>query len=271
MTAMTFKLRSDPADRLDLSTLTPDRLTRLDENAIAALPLGAGKAAVTVGEVFRITPGDAYDIRIAGGSERFDGVGSRISAGRITVEGDAGAYAGCGMTGGALRIEGSAGPFAGCGMAGGLLCIRGDAGDHLAAPRLGETTGMRGGMIAVSGRAGRHAGDRMRRGLILIAGEAGDFAGSRMIAGTLAILGDCGRMPGYLMRRGTLLLQGSAASWTPTFSDSGTGEFVVLRLLARQFEALLPDASFAAFEGKVRRYAGDMAALGKGELIRPVM
>lgn len=270
MTAMTFKLRSEPGDRLDLSVLTPHRLAGLDESAIAALPLNVGKAAVTVGDIFSITPGDVQDVRILGGSERFDAIGAKLSAGRITVEGDGGAYAGRGMSGGELHIEGGAGPFAGCGMSGGLLCIRGDAGDNLAAPRLGESIGLRGGMIAVSGHAGRHAGDRMRRGLIVIAGGAGDFPGSRMIAGTLAILGDCGQMPGYLMRRGTLLLQGGAASWTTTFGDSGTGEFVALRLLTRQMKHLLPSVSFAAFDGAVRRYAGDMAALGKGELIRPV-
>ena len=269
MSAMIFKLRGEPDQRLDLSALIPDRLSLLSEAEIAALPVGTAKARLTVGDVFRITMGDASEIRIAGGSARLDRVGAGLKAGRVIVEGEAGAYAGRAMAGGELRITGSAGPHAGSGMAGGRLLIGGDAGDYLGAPALGEMAGMRGGTIAVTGGAGARAGDRMRRGLIAIGGDAGDFPASRMIAGTLAVFGDCGRMPGFLMRRGTLLLGGKAASWTPTFGESGQMELIYLRLLMREMRTLLPSAPAAPFEGPVRRFAGDLAALGKGEIICP--
>jgi formylmethanofuran dehydrogenase subunit C len=90
-----------------------------------------------------------------------------------------------------------------------------------------------------------------------------------MIAGTLAIFGDCGRMPGYLMRRGTMLLAGKTAALTPTFSQSGTLELTVLKLIMREIKTLLPSARHGAFEGPVRRLAGDLATLGKGEIILP--
>ena len=272
MTAMIFKLKGEPDQRLDLSALTPKRLAGLDEAAVAALPVGTGKAVLRAGDVFRLTMGDPADIRISGGSARLDGVGAGLDRGRITLEGEAGAYAGRAMTGGELRIEGNAGPFAGLSMSGGLLRITGNAGDFLGAAATGELTGMRGGVIVVTGRTGHRAADRMRRGLIAIGGAAGDFPASRMIAGTVVILGDCGRLPGYLMKRGTILLGGKAAAWTPTFMESGTAPLTILRLLTRELKPLLPaTAPLAAFEGLVRRHAGDMAALGKGGIIMPGM
>jgi formylmethanofuran dehydrogenase subunit C len=269
MTAMIFKLRGEPGERLDLSVLTPQKLVGLDESAIAGLPVGTGKAVLTVGDAFRVTMGEAADIRIAGGSARLDGVGAGMTRGRIIVEGDAGAYTARGMEGGELRIAGSTGPFAGSAMAGGLLHIGGDAGDWLGAPETGEMAGMRGGTIIVAGRCGARAGDRMRRGLIAIGGDAGDFPASRMIAGTIAISGNCGRLPGYLMKRGTMLLGGKAAAWTPTFSESGIAELTVLRLITRELKALMPGVNLAAFDGRVQRYAGDLATLGKGEILQP--
>jgi formylmethanofuran dehydrogenase subunit C len=270
MTATVFKLRGEPDQRLDLSALTPEKLSGLSETEIGALPVGSGQEMLTAGDVFRITMGDAGEIRIAGGSSRLDGVGTGLARGRVIVEGDAGAYCGRAMSGGELRISGSAGPFAGSGMSGGLIHIGIDAGDYLGGPRTGEMTGMRGGTIVVAGRAGARAGDRMRRGLIMIGGSAGAFAASRMIAGTIAIAGDCGRLPGYLMRRGTVMIGGNAAAIAPTFGETGVAELTMLRLLVRELQELLPAAAaIAAFEGPVRRFAGDMAALGKGEIILP--
>jgi formylmethanofuran dehydrogenase subunit C len=269
MSATILKLRGEPDQRIDLSALTPQWLAGLSESEVAALPVGTGRKALTLGEAFRITVGAADDIRIAGGSARLDGIAAGLTRGRVIVEGDAGAFAARGMTGGELRISGNAGPFAGSAMSGGLLHIGGNAGDWLGGAETGEMTGMSGGAIIVAGRCGAHAGDRMRRGLIAVGGDAGDFPASRMIAGTLAVAGNCGRMPGYLMRRGTVLLGGEPVAWTPTFSESGLIELTVLRLITRQLRGALPGTGFAAFDGPVQRFAGDMATIGKGEIIQP--
>jgi formylmethanofuran dehydrogenase subunit C len=269
MSGTILKLRGEPDQRIDLSALTPQKLAELSESEIAALPVSTGPTALTLGEAFQITMGAPDDIRIAGGSTRLDGIGAGLTRGRIVVEGDAGAFVARGMTGGELRISGNAGPFAGSAMTGGLLHIGGDAGDWLGAAETGEMTGMSGGTIVVAGRCGARAGDRMRRGLIAIGGDAGDFAASRMIAGTVAIAGNCGRMPGYLMRRGTVLLAGEPVAWTPTFSESGLTELTMLRLITRQVSGILQGTGFAAFDGPVQRFAGDMATIGKGEIIQP--
>ena len=143
--------------------------------------------------------------------------------------------------------------------------IGGDAGDFLGGPLAGETEGMAGGVDPRRAAAGARAGDRMRRGFILIEGEAGDYAGSRMIAGTLAIGGRAGALPGYLMSRGTILLAGGAAEMAPTFLDCGAFELVAARLIAAHVETISARLG-AAFRGPLRRYAGDLAALGKGEI-----
>jgi formylmethanofuran dehydrogenase subunit C len=127
---------------------------------------------------------------------------------------------------------------------------------------------MNGGVLHVAGSAGPRAGDRMRRGLLLIEGAAGDYAGSRMIAGTIAIGGKAGALPGYLMNRGAMLLAGGAETLAPTFVDCGVYELVAARLLAAHV-AGFSDALGAAFAGPLRRYAGDLAALGKGEIFAP--
>lgn len=268
MKPITFVLRNKPDQRLDLACLTPERLAGLSESDIAALPINTTKEARTVGDVFKIGYGDVNDIHIsASNGASLDNIGRAMTGGQITVEGGAGTYAGLGMSGGELRITGNTGPFAGADMSGGFLRIKGDTGDHLGAARTGEMRGMTGGTIVVSGRAGARAGDRARRGLIVIGGDAGDYAGSRMIAGTVAIFGNCGVMPGYLMRRGSVILVGDAAAWTPTFIDSGRVELTYLRLLGVSLRQELPAVQLSVLKQPARRLSGDLATIGKGEIL----
>ena len=119
-------------------------------------------------------------------------------------------------------------------------------------------------LLIVRGNAGERAGDRLRRGTIVIEGSAGDYPGSRMIAGTLIVLGECGSLPGYLMRRGTIVLA-NPPELAPTFVDCGAHQLA----FASVFAGLLRPESRAAARLLSRpliRFAGDMAALGKGEI-----
>ena len=268
MSALTFSLRAAPEQRLDLSALTPQNLAGKTVAEIGAIELQTTRVRVTAGEVFRIREGDRSAIRIEGGAERFDRVGMGLSAGAISVEGEVGVEAGRLMSGGQLIIRGDAGSFAGSGMKGGTLEIEGGAGERLGGPLSGETTGMSGGVLHVLGDAGERAGDRLRRGLILIEGRAGAYAGSRMIAGTLAIGGEAGELPGYLMGRGTILLGRGAALLSPTFGDCGEHDLVAARLLA-DYVAQASAKLARLFRRPLRRLAGDLAALGKGEILLP--
>jgi formylmethanofuran dehydrogenase subunit C len=123
--------------------------------------------------------------------------------------------------------------------------------------------GMRGGLIVIKGGAGARAGDRMRRGLILIEGLAGRYLGSRMIAGTVIAMGGAGAYPGYMMRRGTVIVDGAAPEMAPSFTDCGKQELTFCGSSASWRAGRT--ASHAPAIAPVRRYAGDMAVLGKGE------
>ena len=168
---MTFSLRAPPAQRLDLSALTPQNLAGKTVAEIERIEVGTTRVRVAAGDVFRIREGDPAAIVIEGGSARFDRVGMGLSAGSIRVEGEVGVEAGRLMSGGQLTIGGAAGPFAASGMKGGTLTIEGDAGERLGGPLSGETVGMSGGVLHVHGAAGERAGDRLRRGVILIEGR----------------------------------------------------------------------------------------------------
>jgi formylmethanofuran dehydrogenase subunit C len=266
MRPTTFSSRGAPAQRLDLSPLTPQNLAGKTEAEIAAIEVGTTRVRVKAGDVFRIRNGDPDAIVIEGGSARFDRVGMGLTAGSIRVEGEVGVEAGRVMSGGQLTIRGDAGPFAGSGMRGGTLTIEGGAGERLGGPLSGETVGMSGGVLHVRGDAGERAGDRLRRGVILVEGRAGAYAGSRMIAGTLAIGGEAGDLPGYLMGRGTILLGRGATLLSPTFADCGEHELVAARLLA-DYVAHASAKLARLFRRPLRRLAGDLAALGKGEIL----
>jgi formylmethanofuran dehydrogenase subunit C len=263
---MTFSLRAPPGQRLDLSSLTPQNLAGKTVEEIEHIELQTTRVRVTAGDVFRVRKGDPDTIVIEGGAERFDRVGMGLNAGSIRVEGKVGVEAGRLMSGGQLTIRGDAGPFAGSGMKGGTLTIHGDAGERLGGPLSGETIGMSGGLLLVRGDAGARAGDRLRRGVILIEGRAGAYAGSRMIAGTLAIGGEAGDLPGYLMGRGTILLGRGATLLSPTFADCGEHDLVAARLIA-DYVAQTSAKLARLFRRPLRRLAGDLAALGRGEIL----
>ena len=261
---LVLKLRDLPEQRLDLSPLLPHLLAGKSEREIAGIELGTTKARATVGDVFALDMGAPDSIRFEGGSEKFDQVGLGLQGGEIHVAGSVGCQAGRQMSGGRLAIGGHAGPYAGSGMSGGRLAIGGDAGERLGGPLAGEMAGMAGGLIVVNGATDARAGDRMRRGMIIIEGDAGAYAGCRMIAGTLVVAGKAGPLPGYLQRRGTLVV-GAVTDMSPGFVDCGASDLVFLALLRRFVlgESLIAGKLLGQ---RLTRYAGDMAALGKGEM-----
>jgi formylmethanofuran dehydrogenase subunit C len=262
---LVLTLRGRPDQRLDLAPLVPHRLAGMTEAEIEKIELQTTRRRVAVGDVFRLRMGDAKQVRIEASCDRLDRIGQEMMGGEIVVDGNAGARTGRLMKGGRLTIRGSAGPWTASGMKGGAIEIFGDTGDRLGGPVAGEVAGMRGGMVLVHGRAGDRAGDRLRRGAIVIEGGAGAYAGSRMIAGTLVVLGRAGPLPGYLMKRGTIVMGDTSEELSPTFIDCGVHELVALRLMA-DFLGGHSVRAGKLLRRPLRRFAGDMATLGKGEI-----
>lgn len=265
MSALTFTLRTNPPRAVDASPLIPDRLAGLNKSAVESIALGGRGSRVA--DLFAVSGNDAQQIIIRNSTQRLTRIGSGMTQGRITVEGDAGDCAGLGMRGGRIVVTGNAGPFAGNAMTAGEIEIRGNAGDFLGAALAGDKQGMRGGTIAVHGNAGDRVADRMRRGLILVAGDAGAYCGSRMLAGTVLVLGRMGTMPGFALKRGTLLVARQPPELPATFQDSGNHELLFLTLLEREMKQSERFARFLPLGKRVRRYCGDLANGGTGEIL----
>lgn len=269
MSALVLTLKTPPRQRVDLSSLTPDRLQGLDAVAIARLPLQCGNQRAAVGDLFAIAAGDADDLRFVGDCGRFDRIGAEMTRGTIAIEGTVGAYLGHAMRGGRITVQGSAGVGAAQEMRAGEIVIDGSAGDFLGGARPGEMKGMSGGLVLVRGDAGDRAGDRLRRGTIIVEGSLGAYAGSRMIAGTLIALGPAiGPYPGFAMKRGSLILLKPPGRALPTFADCGRHDLAFLRLLLRTFKGRSPRLDgLATRSPTVQRFAGDQAVGGKGEIL----
>lgn len=263
-------LKTEPSQRVDLSPLSAAPGLTLKE--IAALKLWSGKKTYRVDELFGVEEIGAPHARplrmvIRNSCAKLDCIGKGASEMEIRVEGDAGAYLGMGLRSGRIHVTGNADAFVACEMRGGLIQIDGQVGDFLAAALPGDKRGMRGGTVLVKGGAGDRVGDQMRGGIVLVEGDVGNYCAARMIAGTIAVMGRTGRFLGYGLRRGTVLLW-QETEILPTFGDCGIHTlsylplwFAALRTLDSRFAS--PDAAFA----RVRRYGGDLATVGRGEIL----
>jgi formylmethanofuran dehydrogenase subunit C len=264
-------LRSRPPFRLSLAGVTPDRLRGLGEAEIALLPVRNGNRRSALGEWFDVRVGGAAEERLVisgAGGDRLDDVGGGMASGELMVEGDVGARAGLAMTGGRLAISGSAGYAVATAMSDGEIRIGGTAGEALGGALPGERIGMRGGTVIFDGDAASGVGDRMRRGIIVVGGSAGSFCGARMAAGSIVVGGTMGDHPGVAMRRGSILALGGVTRLLPSFADCGIHDLTVQHLLARLLAQLGLDA-LAARVGPSRRFIGDQAEGGRGEILIP--
>ena len=265
MSALTFTLKKELAQKLDVSPLTPDLLADKSLDDIAATLLWYGKKQIRADEAFEITGNNSNELVFNKSTAKIDYIGSGLKTGHITINGDAGAFLAFQMRQGNITLNGNAADFAASGMAGGLLKINGNVGNYLGAAIIGERKGMKGGTVIVTGNAGERTGDQMRRGMILIEGNAGSYCASRMLAGTIGVLGNVGEYVGYGMRRGTLLLT-KTPKLHATIQDCGTHTLPFLSLMFKSFSGL-PSKFAQINQNRVQRFAGDIGNDGKGEIL----
>lgn len=266
MSGFTFRLKAAADERLDVSELTPRRLASLSQGDIERIVIGSTKRQAKVGDVFAVGGRAGDSVTFETGSNRIDFVGARLEEGSVIVNGDVGDYAAREMSGGRLEIRGDAGAFLASGLRGGIVTVKGSAGSQVGAQRAGDKFGMMGGIVVIEGHAGDRVGDRMRRGTIIVRGRVGAIAGTRMLGGTIWTDQGFGVNPGLLMRRGTLIGP-NAEKLLPTFVDTGKHELIILRVLSRYLAATLGPLAPRPISGPVRKYAGDLATIGKGELL----
>jgi formylmethanofuran dehydrogenase subunit C len=261
-------LRRAPDRVIDVGGVNFAAFADLSAAEIARVPLqNGGGNTLPLGELFAVVGERSARIHIVGDLERLERVGAGHQSGELVIEGPVGREVGAGMKGGRVVVRGRAGWGAGLEMAGGVLDIEGDAAARVGGAPLGAKRGMTGGTIVVRGSAGAEAGASMRRGLIAIGGDSGPGAGRAAIAGTVVIYGATGPDPGQWSKRGSIVALG-AVTPLPTYryACSYRPQYVSL-LLKHLEERHRLAAGRARDKGLFRRFSGDLAELGAGEIL----
>jgi formylmethanofuran dehydrogenase subunit C len=252
--------------------LSADRLEGLSLDEVRAVRLPVGQGTGSVGELFDVVEDGQAAVTIVGDMRNVQGIGRGQRSGELIVRDAYGPFLGAGMSGGSIEVSGAPGDWIGAGMSGGEIRALDDAGHHLGAALPGARLGMTGGTIVVYGAAGEGIGERMRRGLIVVALGSGPSLGRGMIAGTIATFGPASPYPGLGMKRGTIVLLGrSAPELLPSFAPAGEFRLPFVGLLLRRVgqEYGIGDSPEISV-GPLRRYNGDLAEGGLGEiLVRP--
>jgi formylmethanofuran dehydrogenase subunit C len=263
---ITLTLRAPLARPLVADAIAADRFASLDAAQISALELWDGRTAIALGDVFAVDGDRSPNVVLEGDLAQLHGVGTLMSGGTLAITGSVGNSLGSRMQGGAITVQGSAGDDAGSAMAGGSIVVSGNVGDRAGGALQGASKGMIGGAIIVRGSAGRDAGARMRRGILHCA-AAGENAGIGMIAGNLIISGAIGDGVGAGNKRGTIVALGGVRV-PPTYAYACTYRpphlSLMLLSLRRRFAVQVSDAQL---HGLFKRYSGDLAEIGKGEIL----
>lgn len=232
----------------DFTALTAAGWDTADAGTMAARTVRVERDTVPVGELFSIGGSAGPELVLTGDLSFARGVGAGLTAGR-------------------LLVEGNVGDDAGLAMAGGLLTVRGNAGFNAGGAAPGAKRGMTGGELVILGSAGAEAGAAMRRGLVAVGGAVGQRAGRAALAGTVFAGGDVGDGAGLFSKRGSLVTLGRVAP-SPTWRDAGLGQPIILRLLLKRLAALGLAVTAAHIDGRWRRWSGDFAESGRGEIVQ---
>ena len=258
--------------RLNADLLTPEYCCDLSEKQLANKTLTSSDGDIAIGDLFKIEKDSSKSLLISGDCEQFDYIGAKLHDGELKVEGSVGDYAAADMRGGRLEVTGNVGHYTACGMSGGTVIVGADSGDATGGASIGAVQGMSGGSVLVLGNAGDRTANLMRRGLVVVRGNNGDYAAANMKAGNLVVLKRNGNHCAYGMHRGTVLL--SDASDAENLGDTFINQpynynMDFLILLYKYIEQLSPALQNLPRKKLIRRYIGDLAVAGKGEVLVP--
>jgi formylmethanofuran dehydrogenase subunit C len=222
MATVTLKPTKVPELMLEGYSITPDAFAGKNPAQIAALPAHEGKIHVTLGDFFAVS-GEAgataadTDIVIAGDVSRVKYIGSKMTAGTVTVNGNTDMYTGGWMKGGKIHVTGNVDSFCGIQMEGGELLVDGDAKNHVGCAYRGDWRGMKGGTIRIKGSAGNDIGTFMLGGTIIIEKNAFIHVSTHAEGGTVVIKGDVEGRVGGQMVKGDMYVLGNIKFMMPGF------------------------------------------------------
>lgn len=263
---LTLTLKEPPVVPLEAEVLCPDLTSGKTAVEVAALVVWHGKRQRRVGDFFDVEGSGGDELELRGDLARVKWVGRGMTRGRVRVVGNIGMHVGAYMAGGTIEVDGNAGDWVGGEMSGGRIRIRGNAGQQVGSAYRGSMSGMSGGTILVDGSAGIELGMRMKRGLIVVGGLVRDFAGLQMKGGTIVLMKGAEIRTGAWMQRGTIISL-APLRLMPTFARTADYNPTFLRVYAKHLASHGIELPFDSEQGAYRRYLGDAAVPGKGELL----
>jgi formylmethanofuran dehydrogenase subunit C len=222
MATVTLKPTKMPDIMLEANAITPDACAGKTASQIAGLECRVGKTYVTLGDYFEVS-GNAgataaeTDIVVAGDCSRVKYIGSKMTAGTVTVKGNADMYVGGWMKGGKIHITGNVDSFCGIAMEGGEILIDGNAANHVGCAYRGDWRGMKGGTIRIKGNAGNDIGTFMLGGTIIVEGDVFIHVSTHAEGGTIIIKGNVEGRVGGQMVKGTIYVFGAIKFMMPGF------------------------------------------------------
>ena len=131
MSALTFKLKDKPANKIDCSCLTPNNLAGLSLAQIENLNLLNNKNSAKVSDYFEVSGNNSEIIVFKNPSRQLDFIGHKMSYGSIICQGDVGDRIGDQMRRGLILIDGNAGDYCGSRMIAGTIGIYGNVGKYI--------------------------------------------------------------------------------------------------------------------------------------------
>ncbi|MFH1788680.1 MAG: formylmethanofuran dehydrogenase subunit C [Candidatus Altiarchaeota archaeon] len=228
MKTLTLTAKDVPEVGVEVDGLTPDAVAGKTIKQVRELVVYAGRNKLKAGDVFEVSGESAkkteeQEIVFAKSTLKIKRIGENMSAGQISVEGDAGYHLGEYMSGGRIIVSGNAASWIGTCMSGGEIVVSGNAGSYVGASSRGLSQGVSGGKITVKGNAGTQVGVGLAGGELVIGGVVNDFLGSYMRGGKISAGGLDGRV-GYAMSGGEITVDDKSAKPPLYFTKKSGGE-----------------------------------------------
>lgn len=222
MATVTLKPYKTPELFLEAPVISPDIFAGKTPDQIALLELREGKIKVKLEDFFDVagSPGTTAaetDIIIGGDCTRVKYIGNKMTAGSVTVKGNADMYVGGWMKGGKIHVTGNVHSFCGIAMEGGEILVDGNAENYVGCAYRGDWRGMRGGTIRIRGSAGNDIGTFMLGGTIIIENNVFIHVSTHAEGGTVIIKGDVQGRVGGQMVKGDIYVLGKIQNMLPGF------------------------------------------------------
>ena len=206
---------------IEADVISPDVFANKTLDEIKSLLVWQGNTRVPLSEFFEIkgenVPSKEPTIVIDGDVSKVKYIGSKMSSGKIIINGNVGLQLGSEMEGGEIVVNGNADSWVGSEMKGGKIHVKGNAGDYIGNAYRGDWRGMKGGTIIIEGNAGNNIGGGALKGEIIIKGNVGQFCGINLRGGKIVIGGGAERNVGAEMIKGEIIICGTIDKFHPGF------------------------------------------------------